>query len=105
MNWHHIESQDQRGLVVHFTNDQPSTDFSISNECVDKYRLATHTVGNKQGEILGIVFRTLEDAKVYAEELSKTENLFDTKRLVDTLAEYVSIARLLGEREESAGLG
>jgi len=105
MNWQQVESTDQRGLIFYFTNDQPNTDFSISKQFENCYKMAIHTKSNEQGEFLKVVFKGLEDAQAHAEEMSKTENACTTNRIVDALAEYLSLARLLGERQESTGLG
>jgi len=105
MNWQQIESTDHRGLVVYFTNDQPNTDFSISKQFEDCYRMAVHTEGNRTGEFLKVIFKELEDAKAYAEELSRTENACTTNRIVDALADYLALARLLGQRQDSPRLG
>lgn len=105
MNWQQIENAGRPPLVVHFTNDQPSTDFSISKQFEDCFRLAIHTKDSKTGEFLKVIFRTLEDAKAHAEAMSETENSVSTGRIVDALADYLSLARLLVQREEGARLG
>lgn len=85
MNWQEVKNHDIKGLTVWFTNDQPFTDFSISCHKYT-YRLAIHTETKRDGEFLGVVFSTLEEAKDYVAELDKTEN----RPLADRLWELVN---------------
>lgn len=104
MNWQEVKSPEHRGLTVWFTNDQPFTDFSISEH---KYvcRVAIHTQTKRDGEFLGVVFNTVQEAKDYVAELDKFENRPLSDRLWELVNSIGTSARPMGEREASSGLG
>ena len=80
-----VKSPEHRGLTVWFTNDKPNTDFSIS-EHYGKCRVALHTAAKRDGEFLGVVFKTVQEAKDYVAEIDRFEN----RPLVDEFRELIS---------------